>query len=101
METSEYVFPNIDNSTYNKTLKLIGLKSGINFNVTTHTGRHAFRQLLPEAGVQDAGVISRMMGKVGEDKIDSVYYEIIESRLLDAKQKFELYLSKNLLNESR
>lgn len=96
---SKYVFPNIDNSTYNKTLKVLAYKAGVNFNVSTHTGRHSFRQLLPEAEVEDSSVISRMMGKVGDDKIDNIYYEITESRLIDAKRKFELYLSNNLNGE--
>ena len=89
-------FPYVDNSTYNKTLKLIAAKARISLNLTTHTGRHTFRQLLPEAQVEDSAVISRMMGKVGSDKIDNVYYEITESRLIDAKRKFDLFLNENL-----
>jgi site-specific recombinase XerD len=98
VQNSQFVFPYVDNSDYNKTLKYLALRAGIGFKVTTHTARHTFRQLLPEAGVQDAAVISRMMGKVGSDKIDSVYYEITEARLREAKERFELYL-KNNLNE--
>jgi site-specific recombinase XerD len=96
VKDSPFVFPFVDNSDYNKTLKYLALKAGIGFKVTTHTARHTFRQLLPEAGVQDAAVISRMMGKVGIDKIDNVYYEITETRLKEAKEQFELYLNYNL-----
>jgi len=94
--SSEFVFPDIDNSTYNKTLKILALKAGINFNVTTHTGRHSFRQLLSEANIDDAAVIKRLMGQKNRDLIDAVYYKITESRLLEAKYKFEVYLSQNL-----
>ncbi|MDQ3047232.1 MAG: site-specific integrase, partial [Bacteroidota bacterium] len=37
VQSNEYVLPRIDNSTYNKWLKIIAYKVGINFNVTTHT----------------------------------------------------------------
>lgn len=96
VESSQFVFPYIDNSDYNKALKYLAVRSGIGFKLTTHIARHTFRQLLPEAGVQDASVISRMMGKVGLDKIDNVYYEVTESRLMEAKNRFETYLIQNL-----
>jgi site-specific recombinase XerD len=99
VSTSEFVFPDIDNSTYNKTLKIIALKAGINFNVTTHTGRHSFRQLLSEANIDDYAVIKRMMGQKNRDVIDAVYYKITETRLIEAKRKFEVYLCENLSHD--
>lgn len=94
--STPYVFPFIDNSDYNKILKLLALKTSVNFKLSTHTGRHSFRQFLPEAGIEDSSVISRMMGKAIKDRVDNVYYEITESRLIEAKRKFELYLCNNL-----
>jgi site-specific recombinase XerD len=101
VKDSPFTFPYVDNSDYNKTLKYLAVRAGIGFKLTTHIARHTFRQLLPEAGVQDASVISRMMGKVGMDKIDNVYYEITESRLQEAKDRFELYLLKNLGHDTK
>jgi len=99
VSTSDFAFPSIDNSTYNKTLKIIALKAKINFNVSTHTGRHSFRQLLSEAGIEDYAVIKRMMGQRNRDVVDAVYYKITESKLMEAKQKFEVYLCKSLSND--
>lgn len=94
--TSDFLLPSIDNSTYNKTLKILALKARIKMIVTTHTGRHSFRQLLSEANVDDYAVIKRMMGQKNRDVVDAVYYKVTESRLIDAKRKFELFLSKSL-----
>ena len=65
--------------------------------LTTHIARHTFRQLLAEAGIEDYGVIKRMMGQSRNGDVDEVYYSITESRLLNAKLKFEEYLTINLL----
>jgi integrase len=98
--SSDYIFPPIDNSDYNKILKLIALKAGIHFKLQTHTGRHSYRQLLPEAGIEDSAIINRMMGKKNKDQVDETYYEVTESRLLEAKRKFELYLTKHLHHDN-
>ncbi len=96
VRSTPFVFPKVLNCAYNLTLKIIAAKAEININLTTHIARHTFRQLLSEAGIQDSAVINRMMGKSSSDKIDNVYYEVTESRLLEAKQKFELYLATHL-----
>jgi integrase len=98
---STYVFPRIDNSTYNKTLKTIAAHCNIPFNVTTHTGRHSFRQLLSEAEIEDIAVVKRMMGQKNRDVMDAVYYKVTESRLLEAKRKFELYLHNHFYESNR
>lgn len=96
VEGTSFVFPFIHNCHYNLILKILAAKASVNIKLTTHTARHTFRQLLPEAGIQDSAVICRMMGTSGVDRIDSVYYEVTESRLMEAKQKFEVYLKKHL-----
>ena len=42
------------------------------------------------------GVIKIMIGHSGSGDIDSVYYSVTESRLLEAKAKFEKYLNDHL-----
>ena len=96
VQTKNYILPTINNSSYNKTLKLIAIKAGINFKVTTHTGRHSFRQLLGEADVVEDAVIKRMMGHRRRDQIDAGYYKVTDSRLIEAKSKFNEYLEKHL-----
>ena len=89
------IIPKKSNKEINAQLKIIAEKLGIHIRLSHHIGRHTFRQLLAEAGVQDFGVIKRMMGQSREADIDHVYYTITDSRLLEAKQKFELYLNTN------
>jgi hypothetical protein len=43
------------------------------------------------------GVIKRMMGHSRNGEIDGIYYAVTESRLMEAKRKFELYLEKAFL----
>jgi site-specific recombinase XerD len=80
-------------NTYNKT---IADKIGISNKVTSHIARHSFRQLLANAGVEDEGVIKKMMGQSRNSNIDSIYYQVTEARLVAARDKFELFLISNL-----
>jgi integrase/recombinase XerD len=98
VDTSDFALPSIDNSTYNKTLKILALKAKIDITVTTHTGRHSFRQLLSEANIDDYAVIKRMMGQKNRDVVDAIYYKVTESRLFEAKRKFQLFLGSSLKN---
>jgi hypothetical protein len=52
--------------------------------------------LIGEAGIEDYSVIKRMMGQTQKGDMDEIYYSVTESRLLEAKKKFETYLIKNL-----
>ncbi len=90
------IIPRRSNKEINYQLKHIATKVGISIRLSHHIARHSFRQLLAEAGVEDMGVIKRMMGHSRQNDIDSVYYSITDSRLLEAKNKFELYLTKYL-----
>jgi integrase/recombinase XerD len=91
------IFPNRSNKELNAQLKIIAEKIGIPINLTFHIARHTFRQLLAESGIEDIGVIKRMMGQSRGGDVDEVYYQVTASRLLSAKQKFELYLESNLI----
>jgi integrase len=59
--------------------------------------RHTFRQLLGEAGIEDFGVIKRMMGQSRRGEVDEVYYSVTENGLMRAKEKFQEYLTKNII----
>jgi integrase len=91
------LLPKRSNKELNLKIKIIGALSDIQIRLSSHIGRHSFRQLLGEAGVEDWGVIKRMMGQTTRGDVDSVYYTITKSRLLAAKNKFENYLKINFI----
>ncbi|MBL7699864.1 MAG: site-specific integrase [Chitinophagaceae bacterium] len=90
------VLPRRSNKELNVQLKILANMVGIPFKLTSHIARHTFRQLLAESGIEDVGVIKRMMGQSRRGDVDEVYYSITESRLLDAKNKFETYLKAHI-----
>lgn len=94
---SEAVLPHRSNKEVNSKFKLLAQITNIPIKLSTHIGRHTFRQLLSEAGIEDYGVIKRMMGQSRNGDVDEVYYSITENRLINAKNKFEKYLNENLL----
>jgi site-specific recombinase XerD len=91
----QLVFPCRSLNSANIYNRILADRMGITTKVTTHIARHTFRQLLPEAGVQDHMVIKRMMGQSANGDIDSVYYQVTESALVQAKEKFQAYLDKH------
>ncbi|WP_066408912.1 site-specific integrase [Flavisolibacter tropicus] len=88
------VLPTRSNQKVNVQLKMLAELANIPIKLTSHIGRHTFRQMLSEAGIEDYGVIARMMGRSRRGDIDSVYYAITETGLLEAKRKFEVFLGK-------
>ena len=97
VEITGCVLPKRSNKEVNVQLKILANRVGIPIRLTTHIARHTFRQLLAEADIYEMGVIKRMMGHSSNREIDGIYYAVTESRLLEAKRKFELYLKKSLL----
>jgi site-specific recombinase XerD len=93
-EITGNILPKRSNKELNIQLKILANMAGISLKLTTHIARHTFRQLLAEADIYEMGVIKRMMGHSRGGEIDSIYYVVTESRLLEAKRKFELYLEK-------
>lgn len=93
-EITGNVLPKRSNKELNIQLKILANMAGISLKLTTHIARHTFRQLLAEADIYEMGVIKRMMGHSRGGEIDSIYYVVTESRLMEAKRKFELYLEK-------
>lgn len=89
---SGYILPRISNKTYNQYLKIIAVRVGVNFNLTTHTARHTFRLLQNEAKSTDIATIKTMMGQSAKNDIDYVYNDVSERQLLDAKELLEKYL---------
>jgi site-specific recombinase XerD len=90
------VLPYRSNKEINSQLKFLSQIAKIPIKLSTHIGRHTFRQLLAEAGIEDYGVIKRMMGQSRSGDVDETYYSITESRLINAKNKFECFLNQNL-----
>jgi site-specific recombinase XerD len=93
------VLPHRSNKEVNSKLKFLAHLTNIPIKLSTHIGRHTFRQLLAESEIEDYGVIKRMMGQSRNGDVDETYYSITESRLLSAKNKFESFLKKNLFHE--
>ncbi|MBK9486864.1 MAG: hypothetical protein IPO01_17285 [Chitinophagaceae bacterium] len=93
-EITGCVLPRRSNKEVNVQLKILANMVNIPLKLTTHIARHTFRQLLAEADIYEMGVIKRMMGHSQNGEIDGIYYYVTESRLLEAKRKFELYLEK-------
>jgi len=96
-EITGRVLPKRSNKEVNIQLKILANMVDIPIKLTTHISRHTFRQLLAEADIYEMGVIKRMMGHSSRNDIDGIYYSVTESRLLEAKRKFELYLEKAFL----
>lgn len=90
------VLPRRSNKELNSQLKTIATLSEVYIKLSTHIARHTFRQLLAEAGIEDYGVIKRMMGQSRNGDVDEIYYSVTESRLLVAHNKFETFLKNNL-----
>lgn len=95
IEITGKVLPKRSNKEVNIQLKILANMVDIPIKLTTHISRHTFRQLLAEADIYEMGVIKRMMGHSSLNDIDGTYYSVTESRLLEAKRKFELYLEKS------
>jgi site-specific recombinase XerD len=96
-EITGNVLPKRSNKELNIQLKILANMVGIPLKLTTHIARHTYRQLLAEADIYEMGVIKRMMGHSRGGEIDGIYYAVTESRLMEAKRKFELYLEKAFL----
>jgi site-specific recombinase XerD len=87
------VFPKRSNQKMNQHLKLIAAKCMLNINLSTHIARHSFSQLLTESGIEDSLILDKMMGHSSEGYIGSKYRFVSEDMLINAKNKFENYLS--------
>lgn len=96
-EITKKVLPGRSNKEVNVQIKILANMANIPIKLSMHNSRHTFRQLLSEADIFEIAVIKRMMGHSRSSDIDEVYYSVTESRLLEAKRKFELYLTKSLL----
>ncbi len=80
----------------NLKLKLIAVKACIDFPLTTYTARRFFRQSIYEAGVVEGLVVKSLMGHTNNNDIDSHYFNVSESVLLEAKVRLESHF-KNIL----
>ena len=91
------LLPRRSNTKINDMLKVIAERANISrFSLTSNIGRHTFRQLLGEAKIVEPGVIKRLMGHTTNSDIDGTYYSITEGKLIEAKNRFEIFLDKKL-----
>jgi integrase/recombinase XerD len=64
---------------YNRLLKLVAMGSGIDKNVTTHTGRYSFAMILANKGISQE-VTSNLLGHRSL-RTTSIYYKISNTRI--------------------
>ena len=91
------VLPKISNQKMNDGLKMIAEKLNLKKKLTSHIARHSYRQLIAEAGIRDYATIKTLMGHSRNNDIDSIYHNVTEKQLLEAKNSIEDYLNQ-LLN---
>jgi len=94
------VLPTRTDKEYNLQLKVLAEKADIYIRLTSHIARHTFRQLLSEAGIEDFGVIKRMMGQSRNGDVDEVYYSVTHNKLIEAMERFQYFLNKNLKDDA-
>jgi site-specific recombinase XerD len=92
VQTTIDLVPRVSNQHFNRTLKLVAAKLGIQFNLTTHHGRHTYRSLLDDADVVDPTVIKKLMGWSNLNSMDGIYRKVTDSRLLKTKIQLEDFL---------
>lgn len=81
----------------NQNLKLIGVLAGVHFPLTTYAGRRFFRQSIYESGIHEELVRKSLMGHSVASDMDSHYFLITDSILMEAKDKLDSHF--NSLNE--
>jgi site-specific recombinase XerD len=91
-KTLNKCFPGRSNKETNVQLKFLATMAGIPFPLSYHIARHTFRQMIAEAGIVETGVIKKLMGHSSRREIDGIYYQVTDSRLLEAKKKIDLFL---------
>jgi integrase len=72
---------------YNRLLKLIAKGSGIDKNISSHTGRHTAAMTLANSGVSQE-VASKVLGHASL-RTTSIYYKISNKRIDDELKKIE------------
>lgn len=94
-ETPEHrILPKRSLDKMNVNLKLIGVKCGVDFDLTTYCARRFFRQSIFESGIREQMVIKSLMGHTNRNDIDSHYFNVSDQILKDAKKKLQRHFKK-------
>ena len=91
------VLPKRSLTQMNKYLKIISDIFKFPINLTSHVARRTFRQLIAESGYENESVIKKMMGHSNSRNMDSRYFKVTERPLLAAKEKFDTFMSNEIL----
>ncbi len=91
------VFPQLTGENINIKLKLVAALAGISENISTKTGRITCSELIEEAGLEEMLLVHSFMGWSNGKNIRRRYFSISYEKLLRFSQKFENYLSDNLI----
>jgi site-specific recombinase XerD len=91
------VVPNINLAEINSRLKILADMFNLSLpDLSSHIGRHCFRQFIDEAEIEHSWTIYKMMGWSYNDNINSKYSNGNDKLLLKANEKLEEYFDSNL-----
>lgn len=96
---TQKILPVKSNQKTNDYLKILAAQLKINFNLTFHISRHTFRRIIRDSGIVDNLERQTLMGHSTLNDIDATYYSVERSKLLEAKQKIDTFISKIIRNE--
>lgn len=96
------IFPQLTGENINIKLKLVAALAGISENISTKTGRITCSELIEEAGLEEMLLVHSFMGWSNGKNIRRRYFSISYEKLLRFSQRFENYISDNIIerNES-
>ncbi|WP_157957240.1 tyrosine-type recombinase/integrase [Winogradskyella tangerina] len=80
----------------NLNLKLIAVKAGISYNLTSYSARRFFRQSIHQSGIREALVVKTLMGHTRSNDMDHHYFLVDDNILIKAKKKLQKHYKKLL-----
>ena len=91
------IFPQLTGENINIKLKLVAALAGISENISTKTGRTTCSELIEEAGLEEMLLVHSFMGWSNGKNIRRRYFSISYEKLLRFSQRFETYISDNII----
>ncbi|WP_299519035.1 site-specific integrase [Winogradskyella sp.] len=96
MTPEDRILPKRSLDKLNFNLKIITIKAGINYNVTSYSARRFFRQSIHESGIREGLVVKTLMGHTRSSDMDSHYFLVDEPILNEAKKRLQKHFKKLL-----
>lgn len=93
LESNTTIFKYYSNQKFNKSLKLIGKKCGLNFSLTTHIGRKTFAMNLLNSDGVSIESVSSILGHANTIITQSTYAKVLPQKLFKETANLNLYNS--------